>query len=41
MDGDVLRPNGRVFLVPTIGIEWENPFCVAMNSAEPRVLLLT
>ena len=37
MDEDVLRPNGLVFSVPTIGIE----YCVAMNSADPRVLLFT
>ena len=41
MDGDVQRPNGLVFSVPMIGIEWENPYCVVVNSAEPRVLLFT
>ena len=39
MDRDVLRPNGRVFSVPTIGIERENPYCVAVNSIKPRVSL--
>ena len=41
MDRDVLRPNGRVFGLKIFEPNEENPYCVAVNGADPRVLLFT
>ena len=41
MDGDLQRLDGRVIGLKIFETSGENPHCVAVNSADPRVSLFT
>ena len=41
MLGDLLRPGWPFFGLKIFEPSEENPYCVAMNSAEPKVSLFT
>ena len=41
MDGDLLRPDGRVIGHKIFELSEEIPTCVVVNNADPRVSLFT